>query len=365
LFNSEVSERADTYAEAGVDTTQAGRAVDALVAVLGTIDPGRPPSAVVGSGHFASVLALDERIGLALCTDGVGTKLIVAEQAGRFDTVGIDCVAMNVNDLICVGAEPRAMVDYLAVEEADAVVLAAIGQGLKAGAERAGIEIPGGELAQLPEMIRGHPSPHGLDLVGAAVGTVPLERVITGDRVMPGDVLIGLPSTGLHSNGFTLARRALFEQGGLGLDDSPAELGRTVADELLEPTEIYVRAVLDLLASEATVHGLAHITGDGLLNLLRLNERAGFEIDRPLPSPPVFGLIERLGSVPAPEMHRVFNMGTGFVSVVPASDEAAALAALRRHYAGAAAIGRVTDDAGTVRLLAAGLLGDARGFRPT
>ena len=164
-------------------------------------------------GHYASVLALDERTGIALCTDGVGTKLIVAEQAGRFDTVGIDCVAMNVNDLICVGAEPRAMVDYLAVEQADADVLAAIGARPKAGAEEARIEIPGGELAQLPEMVRGHPSPSGLDLVGAAIGIVPLDRVVTGERIAPGDAVIGLPSTGLHSNGFTLARRALLERG--------------------------------------------------------------------------------------------------------------------------------------------------------
>jgi phosphoribosylformylglycinamidine cyclo-ligase len=309
------------------------------------------------------VLALDDRTGIALCTDGVGTKLIVAEQAGRFDTVGIDCVAMNVNDLICVGAEPRAMVDYLAVEQADAEVLAAIGQGLKAGAERAGIEIPGGELAQLPEMLRGHPSPNGLDLVGAAIGTVALDHIVTGERVSPGDVLIGLPSTGLHSNGFTLARRALLDRGGLSLDDAPPELGRTVADELLEPTEIYVRAVLDLIRSEIEVHGLAHITGDGMLNLLRLNAGAGYEVDRPLPTPPVFALIERLGSVPASEMHQVFNMGTGFVCVTPPDHEAPALELLRRHYPAAARIGRVTEDAGTVALPQARLIGDARGFR--
>jgi phosphoribosylformylglycinamidine cyclo-ligase len=354
----------DVYAAAGVDTTQAGHAVDALVGVLKTIDPGRPPSAVVGSGHYASVLALDDRTGLALCTDGVGTKLIVAEQAARFDTVGIDCVAMNVNDLICVGAEPRAMVDYLAVEEADPDVLAAIGQGLKTGAERAGIEIPGGELAQLPEMIRGHPSPHGLDLVGAAVGTVPLDRVVSGEAVAPGDVLIGLPSTGLHSNGFTLARRALLERGGLSLDDSPRELGRTVAAELLEPTEIYVRAVLELLQSDVDVHGLAHITGNGLLNLLRLSAATGYEIDRPLPPQPVFALIERLGGVPAAEMNRVFNMGTGFVCVTPAAHDAPALALLRRHYPAAARIGRVTDTAGTVALPQAGLVGSDEGFCP-
>jgi phosphoribosylformylglycinamidine cyclo-ligase len=355
----------DAYAAAGVDTAQAGEAIGALVSVLRTIDPGRPPSTVVGAGHYASVLALDERLGLALCTDGVGTKLIVAEQAGRFDTVGIDCVAMNVNDLICVGAEPRALVDYLAVERADPVVLEAIGRGLKAGAELAGIEIPGGELAQVPEMLRGHPSPNGIDLVGTAVGTVALDSLVTGDAIAPGDVLLGLPSTGLHSNGFTLARRALLERGGLALDDSPAELGRPVADELLEPTAIYVRAVLELLGSGAEVHGLAHITGDGLLNLLRLNPAAGYEVDDPLPAPPVFALIEELGEVLPAEMHQVFNMGTGFVCVAPASAAERALALLRAHHPGSARIGTVTDAAGTVALPGAGLVGDAGGFRPS
>jgi phosphoribosylformylglycinamidine cyclo-ligase len=354
----------DAYAAAGVDTTQAGRAIDSLVSVLKTIDSGAPSRQVVGSGHYASVLALDERIGIALCTDGVGTKLIVAEQAGRFDTIGIDCVAMNVNDLVCVGATPIAMVDYLAVEEADATVLEAIGQGLKAGAERAGVEIPGGELAQLPEMVRGHPSPHGLDLVGTAIGTVPLDRIVSGSAIAPGDALLGLPASGLHSNGFTLARRALLDQGGLGLDKAPAELGRTLADELLEPTEIYVRPVLDLLASGIGVHGLAHITGDGLLNLLRLNLETGYVIDEPLPVPPVFALIAELGEVPEAQMQQVFNMGTGFVCVTPSADAGRALEALRRHYPAAARIGQVTDAAGTVALPRAGLVGDSDGFRP-
>jgi phosphoribosylformylglycinamidine cyclo-ligase len=354
----------DAYAAAGVDTAQAGRAIDALVSVLKTIDTGRPSRQVVGAGHYASVLALDERTGIALCTDGVGTKLIVAEQAGRFDTVGIDCVAMNVNDLVCVGAEPVAMVDYLAVEQADAAMLAAIGKGLKAGAERAGIEIPGGELAQLPEMVRGHPSPHGLDLVGTAIGTVSLDRIVTGAGIAPGDALLGLPASGLHSNGFTLARRALLEAGGLALDESPPGLGRALADELLEPTEIYVSAVLDLLDSGVAVRGLAHITGDGLLNLLRLNPDAGYEIDDPLPEPPVFALIAELGQVPAEQMHQVFNMGIGFVCVTSAGDAERALAVLRRHHPAASRIGRVTADAGTVVLPDAGLAGDADGFRP-
>ena len=355
----------DAYAAAGVDTGQAAGAIDALVSVLKTIDTRRPSRQLIAAGHYASVLALDGETAIALCMDGVGTKLIVAEQVGRFNTVGIDCVAMNVNDLVCVGASPVAMVDYIAVEQTDATVLEAIGEGLKAGAERAGVEIPGGELAQLPEMIRGHPSPGGLDLVGTAIGTISPGRIVSGSPITPGDVLLGLPASGLHSNGFTLARRALLDRGGLELDEAPPGLERTLAEELLDPTEIYVPAILELLDSRAAVHGLAHITGDGLLNLLRLNFSAGYEIDEPLPVHPIFGLIAEVGGVPEAEMQQVFNMGTGFVCVVPAISAEAALEVLRRHHPGASRIGRVTADAGTVSLSRSGLVGDRSGFRPT
>src|SRR3712207_6267804 len=225
--------------------------------------------------------------------------------------VGIDCVAMTVNNIVCVGAEPLAMVDYVAVEQSDPAALARIAAGLKAGAEAAGVEIPGGELAVLPELIRGHPSPHGFDLCGTAIATVALDAIVTGAELAPGDALVGLPSSGLHSNGYTLARRALLDEGGLALDDRPPELGgASVADALLEPTVIYVRAVLDLLRSAIPVHGLAHITGGGVRNLLRLGgERIGFEIDEPLDAPPVFELVTRLGAVSDAEMWEVFNMG--------------------------------------------------------
>src|SRR5919199_147935 len=210
------------YARAGVDQRGAGRAVAALVGALRAIDPGRPSRTVLPPGHYAAVLALDGRTGLALACDGVGTKVIAAEQLRRFDTVGIDCIAMNVNDVVCVGAEPLAVLDYLAVEQADADALAPIGRGLKAGAEAAGVEIPGGELAVIPELIRGHPSPHGFDLCATCVGTVELDAIVTGADCAPGDALVGLPSSGLHSNGYTLARRALE---GLALDERPPELG--------------------------------------------------------------------------------------------------------------------------------------------
>src|SRR3954466_2057737 len=208
------------YAAAGVDTSRADAAVAGLVQVLPTIDPGRPSRAVLGSGQYANVLRIDDRTGIALSTDGVGSKIIVAEELARYDTVGVDCIAMNVNAVIGVAAEPLAVLDYIAVEDADPDRLRQIAVGLKEGAEQAGVEIPGGELAQLPELIRGHPSPHGFDLVGACFGTVALDSIVTGAAIRPGDAVIGLPSSGVHSNGYTLARRALPD-----LHDTPAERG--------------------------------------------------------------------------------------------------------------------------------------------
>jgi phosphoribosylformylglycinamidine cyclo-ligase len=340
--------RSDAYAAAGVDTAQADRAVDALVGVLRSIELDRPSASVLRSGHYASVLRVTPELGIALSTDGVGSKLVVAEQAGRIETVGIDCVAMNVNDVVCVGAEPIAMLDYLAVERADAEALEQIARGLKAGAEAANVEIPGGELAVLPEIVRGHPSPHGFDLCGTAIGTVALDAIVTGDAARPGDALIGLPSSGLHSNGYTLARRALLQEAGLGLDDRPPELeGATVADVLLEPTVIYVRAVLDLLRSRVPVHGLAHITGGGLLNLLRLGGgEVGYAIEEPLPAPAVFRLVQAAASVPDAEMWEIFNMGCGFMAVVPEEDADEAAEILRARHPGTARIGTVTDRVG-------------------
>jgi phosphoribosylformylglycinamidine cyclo-ligase len=327
----------DAYARAGVDQGAADFAVTALVSALAGIRLGRPSRQLDLPGHYASVIRLDERLGIALSTDGVGTKLLLAEQMGRYDTVGIDCIAMNVNDVICVGAEPLAMLDYLAVERAEPRVAAQIGAGLARGAELAGIEIPGGELAQLGELVR------GFDLAGACFGTVQLDRVVDGARIEPGDAVIGVPSSGLHSNGYTLARRALAD---LPLDDP--RLGRPLGEVLLEPTEIYVRAVLDLLGSGTDVRGLAHITSGGLRNLLRLRAEVGFEITDPLPVPPVYELIRELGDVPEEEMYEVFNMGCGFCCVVAEADAEAAVGLLSAHHRGAALIGCVTDRVGEV-----------------
>jgi phosphoribosylformylglycinamidine cyclo-ligase len=331
----------DAYAKAGVDQGAADSAVAGLVKALGAIQLGRPSRQVPLPGHYASVIALDERTGIALSTDGVGTKLVVAEELGRFDTVGIDCVAMNVNDVICVGAQPLAMLDYIAIDRADPAVCAEVGVGLARGAELAGVEIPGGELAQLGEMVS------GVDVSGACFGTVALDAIVDGSAVRPGDIAIGLPSSGLHSNGYTLARSAL---SGIPLDEDPeGRLGRPLGDELLEPTEIYVKPVVELLRSEVGVRGLAHITSGGLGNLLRLAADVGYEIDDALPAPPVFGLIQERSGTSDDEMHDVFNMGCGFCCIVAAADEAAALDLLRPHYPGAKRIGSAVEGPREIR----------------
>jgi phosphoribosylformylglycinamidine cyclo-ligase len=331
----------NAYARAGVDQGAADSALAGLVRALGAIELGRPSRQVPLPGHYASVIELDQRTGIALSTDGVGTKLLVAEQLDRFDTVGIDCVAMNVNDVICVGAEPLAMLDYIAIERADPRVCEEVGVGLARGAELAGVEIPGGELAQLGEMVR------GVDVSGACFGTVALEGIVDGSAVRVGDPVIGLPSSGLHSNGYTLARSAL---DGLPLDEDPeGRLDRPLGEALLEPTEIYVKPVLELLRSEVEVRGLAHITSGGVGNLLRLAAEVGYEIDDPLPVPPIFELIAERGEVSDEEMHDVFNMGCGFCAVVAAEAEEAALGLLRPHYPEAKRIGRATDAGGVLR----------------
>jgi len=263
--------------------------------------------------------------------------MVIASELGRFETIGIDLIAMNVNDLICVGAEPIALVDFILCREATPEICGQIGQGLRAGAELASIEIPGGEIAQVGDIVS------GWELGGSAIGLVDLDRIVTGKRIQEGDVLIGLPSSGLHSNGYTLARKVLAD-----VPWSDERLGRPLGDVVLEPTAIYVRAVLELLGSDVDVRGLAHITGDGLNNLLRLSDEVGYEITDPLEVPPIFGLIQDLGEVAVKEMHDVFNMGLGFVCVVPAGDAQGAVQLLASHHPGTRIIGSVTARAGAV-----------------
>src|SRR5262245_44906598 len=229
--------------------------------------PGAEP--LLANGYFANVVPVNAREGVAISTDGVGTKLLVAQAVGRYDTVGIDCVAMNVNDVLCVGATPISLVDYIAVEEPSRELLEPLARGLYRGCEIAGVNIPGGETAYVREMLRGAHPGRAFDMVGTCIGTVELSRIIAGAKIAEGDVLLGLESAGIHSNGFTMARRALLTQGGLRYDAHVPELGTTLADELLRPTRIYVREVLALLGSGVEVRALAHMTGGGLWNLVR------------------------------------------------------------------------------------------------
>jgi phosphoribosylformylglycinamidine cyclo-ligase len=327
------------YKRAGVDTAAAQ---SGLGKIIERIKETWPASDGIGAvkldiGYFANVIDIGG-IGLAICTDGVGSKSIIAQMMSRYDTIGIDCVAMNVNDVICVGATPISMVDYIAIENADAEMLGAIAIGLAEGAKQAGISISGGEISQLKDVI------HGFDLIGMAVGLVPLDRIVTGRDVMPGDVIIGLESSGIHSNGLTLARRVFFENAKLSVDHVLPELGVALGEELLRPTLIYVREVLDIIDNVRRTKALINITGDGLLNLPRVDAKVGFQIDNLPPTPQVFRLIQQYGAVGSAEMFAVFNMGIGFCVVVAAQDRDAVLSILRRHGRRAQIIGRVIED---------------------
>lgn len=349
------------YAQGGVDTDEADRALSRLLLELAPTQ-AFGPQMDVGVGHFAAVIRVGS-IQLALTTDGVGTKLLVAELMGRYDTVGIDCVAMNVNDLICVGAEPLAMLDYIACERADPEVFGALGRGLAEGARQAGISIVGGETAQVPEMLKGMTEGNALDLVGMALGIVPEGELIDGSAIQPGDAVIGVASNGVHSNGYTLARSALL--GHYKVDEYVEELGTSVGDELLRPTTIYVPHVKALTEAGIRPRALAHITGDGLLNLRRVEAPVGFEITELPEVPPVFELIEKLADVSRGEMRTVFNMGIGLCVVLPDADVPRALEAIKATGSDAWRIGHATtDEQRRVLLRPEGLIGTSKQFVP-
>lgn len=327
-----------TYKESGVDISLEEVTISALTSNLKKTLQLR--DVITESGHFAALIRLGDKA-IAMSTDGVGSKILVAEQMNKYDTVGIDCVAMVVNDLLCVGAEPLAMVDYLAVEKPNPQVAAQIGKGLAEGARQARVAMIGGETASLPEIV------NNFDLAGTGIGIVDVDRIITGEDIREGDVLMGISSSGIHSNGLSLARKVFFQDGGLKVDDAlPGFPHTTVGDELLRPTRIYVKPVMELLRSSTRVHGLAHITGGGFTNLKRLNKDVGFNINN-LPQPnPIFQSMHSLG-VPLEEMYRVFNMGIGMVVMVPEEDSRATLNILEK-YKETYEIGKVTDGQGKV-----------------
>lgn len=323
-----------TYAAAGVDIAKADKSKRAIIRTLSFRRQGFGAPLQLPWG-FAGGVDFGEHA-LVLCTDGVGTKIEIAAALDRWGTIGIDCVAMNVNDCICVGAEPLAMVDYIVLQKPDEELVARIGSGLNAGAEQANCSVVGGETAIMPEMV------NGVDLSGTCLGYVKKTDVVSGDTIRAGDVLVGLASSGAHANGYTLARRIL-RDAGLQYED-PGPGGKPWGEVLLTPTRIYVRAVLELLKS-VKVKGAANITGGGATNIPRMNRKFEYILEEPFPVPEVFKALQECGKVEPREMYKTFNMGLGFVLAVADGDQDAALSVLRRHGE-AKVVGRVTLGSG-------------------
>lgn len=322
-----------TYSDSGVDIKLEEKTVTSLTTKLQ--ETLKFQDIIAESGHFAALVRLGDK-GIAMSTDGVGSKILVAQMMKKYDTVGIDCIAMVVNDILCVGAEPVALVDYLAVETPDPEIANQIGEGLVTGANLSKIAIIGGETASLPGII------NDFDLAGTGMGFVDVDKIISGSDIKEGDVLLGIESSGIHSNGLSLARKVLFEECNLKIDDSlPGYPDLKVGETLLTPTNIYVQPIVELLKSQVEVHGLAHITGGGFNNLKRLNHNVGYDItDLPEPQA-IFQSIHSQG-VPIEEMYRVFNMGTGFVVILDEKDVDSALEILEKYFK-TQVIGKVTN----------------------
>ena len=317
-MNDEDESEELTYATTGVDIAESEAATAALVGAVGE-----------SAGDYAGLLDIGDRY-LGLATDGVGTKLLVAEALADYSTVGIDCIAMNANDLVAAGVRPVAFVDYLAVDEPDERVAEQIGDGLAEGAARAGVELVGGETAVMPEVVK------GLDLAGTCAGLAAKDAILPGHADV-GDVLVGVPSSGIHSNGLTLARTAVTREGDY-TDPCPFGDYDTLGEALLEPTRIYT----DLLdpMREHGVNAAAHVTGGGWTNLDRLGDHR-YAVDDPFDPQPVFDYVQETGNVSDEEMHRTFNMGTGFVAALPPSNAEELAAAVDGRV-----VGRVEDGEG-------------------
>ena len=337
------------YAAAGVDITAGYRAVELMKKhVARTMIPG----VTDGIGGFGGLFQLDvagmARPCLVSGTDGVGTKIRIAQLMDRHDTIGIDCVAMCVNDIICCGARPLFFLDYIAIGRNEPEKVAAIVSGVAEGCVQAGCALTGGETAEHPGLM----APQDYDLAGFAVGVVDRDKMVDNARVRPGDVILSLGSEGIHSNGFSLVRKALDVEN-VDLNEWSEELGRTLGEELLRPTRIYVKPVLAALQA-ADIHGISHITGGGFYeNIPRCLpqgvtariEKSSLWID------PIFRIIQRKGNVSEHDMFNTFNMGTGMVLVVAKEDVDKAVAALNSEGEGARVIGEIVAGDAGVELL--------------
>jgi len=341
-----------TYAASGVDIDAE---VDSIKALVGQLvfkreGPGAPADL---PGHFTGLIDLGETY-LSLCTAGVGSKLMIADVVKKWDTIGIDCIAMNVNDMICIGAEPLAMVDYIAIDEPTPELMSEIGKGLNDGAEISNISIIGGETASLPDIVK------GFDLVGCCLGQVKKEGLVDGAEVSEGDVIIGIPSSGVHSNGFSLVRKAVDSSNydystmfgeickDIGIAEDADFLDLSLGEVCLLPTRIYVKAIIDLLVAFKP-KGFVHVTGGGLMNLPRLNSSVDYLIEDPLPVLPIFKVIKELGGISDKEMHRTFNMGMGFCLICSPDDREGILSRLAKYEPNAQVVGKIVAGTGIAR----------------
>ncbi len=314
-----------SYRDAGLDLDVYEQSIAGILPLLKRT---HTPRVLENEGGFASLFSLDYNLRLfarnyrhpvlVACSDGVGTKLKIASMMDKHDTVGIDLVAMSVNDCLCTGGEPLFFLDYLAMPRDDPKLVRSLVAGITEGCMRADCALVGGETAILPDFYQ----PGDYDMAGFCVGVVERKRIINGKNIRPGDVVLGLASSGIHSNGYSLVRKAVFDHGRLKIDDFVPELQRTVGEELLEPTRIYVRGIKSILQHypvKRVVRGLAHITGGGLPDniprILPKGQRIVLRRDA-WPVPPVFDWIQQLGDIDPAEMDRVFNMGIGFVMIV-------------------------------------------------
>jgi phosphoribosylformylglycinamidine cyclo-ligase len=316
------------YRDAGVDIDLEASAIKALIKNL-TYRRKGSGTMMGGTGHFAGLIDFGDHA-LALTTDGVGTKMLVADQMEDWSTVGIDCVAMNVNDLYVMNVEPIAFVDYIATDKLSIEKMAQIGIGLNEGAKLANIDIVGGETASLRGLV------NGLDLAGTCLGMQKKERIISGEKIRPGDVIIGVTSTGVHSNGLSLARSVVEKYAGY---DKKMKSSKTFGEELLTPTRIYHESLK--VAASCTVHGMCHVTGGGLLNFNRLSEY-GFRFDTPITPPQIFSWIQEAGDITTAEMYRTFNMGMGYAYVVPEKS----VSCLLKMVKGTQVVGKVIKEQG-------------------
>ena len=328
-----------TYKKAGVDISkikQSQKAIGKLIASTHNLQ--KKAKITHGFGHYAGIVEIPGGKLLATHTDGVGTKVVIANMMKKYNTIGIDCVAMNVNDIICIGATPISFVDYIAANKNNQSIFKKIVEGLVKGAKKSAMPIVGGETAIMPDVIEG--KGFAFDLAGMVVGLVEKRKLILGNKIKPGDAIIGIKSTGIHSNGYSLARKALLTK--YSVKDKIKGVG-TIGDALLKPTEIYTKPVLEMI-QKCKVNGLAHITGGAFTKLLRLKE-TGYEIDSLPKIPPIMGLVEEQG-VKSEEMYKTFNMGVGFCVIAPKNEVVEIKEIFKKHKISSMEIGQIISKKG-------------------